>query len=65
MKKKIITIQVSLLEAALIKKLREVEYGKFVVFKQKNRPWRVKTEDSNILNEKEGLELSTDITEVY
>lgn len=54
-------IKVSLLEAAMVKKIREeAHYGTFVVTKQKGQPRRVVIQGSEILTEEEGLGLSAE-----
>jgi len=56
-----ILIEVSPLEAALLYKLRKYAYGKFTVYKIKDEPKRVEIGGSEILNEKDGLKLSTSL----
>lgn len=59
--KKPIIISVSLLEAALLLKLRQHHDGEWRIVKVKNKPYRIVTvESSELLSEKEGLSLSLD-----
>lgn len=53
-----ITIVVSLYEAALIKKLREFQFGMFTVHKDNNEPRRVVMGGSEMLNMRDGKDLA-------
>lgn len=62
LKERVLEVRLSKLEAALIKKLRELEYGKisFTVFKIEGQPIRVEIVEmsqSCILSAKDGLDL--------
>ena len=60
--KKEITIEVTLLEAALIKKLRQYNYGEFTIVKMGGNPTRIiRIEDSEILKENDGKSLALDL----
>ena len=52
-----ILVLVSLLEAALIKKLREYDFGEFKVIKQDKEPRRVVIGGSEYLKEEDGMTL--------
>lgn len=59
--KKEITIEVSLLESALILKLRKYDYGEFTIVKMAGNPTRIiRIEDSEILKEIDGKTLALD-----
>ena len=53
-----ITIEVTLFEAAAIKKLREFEFGRLTIHKQANQPSRISTEQSEMLDFLEGRGLA-------
>lgn len=52
-----VNIKLSGYEAALIRKLREFEFGEFRVIKQRGEPRRCESIGSEILKESEGLAL--------
>ena len=58
--KQMIRIEVSLLEAAMIIKLRKYDYGDFEIVKIKGDPSRVIFKGSEILKESEGMVLALD-----
>lgn len=60
--KRVLEVRLTKLEASLIKKLREFEFGQFslVVYKVKGQPIRIEKAEINesfILSEKDGLDL--------
>ena len=52
-----VKVTLSSFEAALIRKLRQYEWGEFRIFKQKGEPRRCEVIGSEILRESEGLAL--------
>ena len=59
--KKEIIIKVSLLEAAMILKLRKYNYGEFKIIKMNGNPTRIVLEGSEMLKASDGMVLSLDI----
>lgn len=55
---KMIEIEVSMKEASLIKILRKYHFGKFIIHKANNLLIRAEINDSQIINEKTGLDLA-------
>lgn len=53
-----ITIEVSSLEAALIKRLRKFEFGTLTIHKIKGEPRRIEVGTSEMLSDKEGSTLA-------
>ena len=58
--KKEIIIKVSLLEAAMILKLRKYNYGEFKIIKMNGNPTRIVLEGSEMLKASDGMALSLD-----
>ena len=58
--KKEIIIKVSLLEAAMILKLRKYNYGEFRIIKMNGNPTRIVLEGSEMLKASDGMALSLD-----
>ena len=58
--KKEIIIKVSLLEAAMILKLRKYNYGEFKIIKMNGNPTRIVLEGSEMLKASDGMVLSLD-----
>lgn len=55
--KKMITIQVSMFEGAMIAKMRKYEYGTFKITKMNGEPRRIVTEGSEAINPNDITEL--------
>jgi len=58
--KKEIIIKVSLLEAAMILKLRKYNYGEFKIIKMNGNPTRIVLEGSEMLKASDGMALALD-----
>lgn len=56
-----VTITVSLLEASMIRKLREYEFGQFTIYKNAGQPNRIVIGGSEMLNEQDGMEIAENI----
>lgn len=59
-KQKEILVKVSLLEAAMLLKLRKYDYGDFRIIKMAGNPTRIIFEGSEMLKESDGIVLSLD-----
>jgi len=55
---KMIMKKISVREAILITKLRKYPFGKFIVHKLNNLLLRVEIQDSQLINEEDGLDLA-------
>lgn len=56
-----ILVNLTLQEAAVIKVLRDIQYGKVTIFMDHGKPVRRLTEESSLLQKEDGMSLSNDL----
>lgn len=58
-----VSVTVTTFEAALIRKLREVDFGVFIVHKALGQPRRIEITDSKNIEPSEGMKIADNISE--